>query len=152
MVKRGLRKWAYVIIWMAIIFFFSCQNGEASSNNNKFIEQILLYFGIDVNSIFSGNGSYLIRKVAHFTEYFILFYLIFNALNEDVSYRKGLIISLIITFLYACSDEFHQSFIPDRCPSFKDVIIDTGGGTLCMVIKHIRHSINLKKEKVYISN
>ncbi|EYE87185.1 phosphotransbutyrylase [Fervidicella metallireducens AeB] len=152
MISKWLRKWAYVIIWMAIIFFFSCQNGEASSNNNKFIEQILLYFRIDLNSIFNGNGSYLIRKVAHFTEYFILYYFVFNALNKDVSFRKNLIISLIFTFLYACSDEFHQSFTPGRYPSFKDVMIDTGGGTFCMVIKYVRHTISLNKKKIYINS
>ena len=40
---------------------------------------------------------------------------------------KKVIISLILGAIYAISDEFHQSFIPDRSSSFFDVIIDTSG-------------------------
>jgi len=32
-----------------------------------------------------------------------------------------------LSFLYAASDEFHQSFVPTRSASFKDVLIDTIG-------------------------
>ena len=38
--------------------------------------------------------------------------------------------TLLLVFLYASSDEFHQSFVPNRTPLFTDVLIDTAGGTL----------------------
>lgn len=35
--------------------------------------------------------------------------------------------ALLIGFLYACSDEFHQRFVPGRSGEFRDVVIDTAG-------------------------
>ena len=32
-----------------------------------------------------------------------------------------------LSFLYAVSDEFHQSFVPGRSASIRDVLIDTIG-------------------------
>jgi VanZ family protein len=37
-------------------------------------------------------------------------------------------------FLYACTDEIHQTFIPDRAGKFSDVLIDTCGSTFGAVI------------------
>ncbi|MBQ3466792.1 MAG: VanZ family protein, partial [Oscillospiraceae bacterium] len=34
---------------------------------------------------------------------------------------------LLFCFLYACSDEFHQLFVPGRAGMFSDVLIDTVG-------------------------
>lgn len=134
---RKYIRWALVIAWAAVIFMFSSQRGEVSSNNNQFIVMILQHIGIDINSILKGSGDLIIRKLAHFTEFFVLYYLLYNALICDISRKKSLVISLIATFLYACSDEIHQGFTPERCPAFKDVLIDTGGGLLCMIIKLI---------------
>jgi hypothetical protein len=36
--------------------------------------------------------------------------------------------TLLIVFLYAATDEFHQSFVPTRTPLVSDVFIDTVGG------------------------
>ena len=135
MKKKKIIKWTCVLVWMLIIFLFSSQTGEESSGNNRFIEELLLYFNLDVNVIFHGMGSYIIRKTAHFSEYFILYYLTHNAVKEDFSYKNSLFISLIIVFLYACTDELHQYFIPGRGPAFKDVLIDTGGGGLAFILK-----------------
>ena len=37
-------------------------------------------------------------------------------------------------FLYACTDEFHQLFVPGRSGNFRDVIIDTSGGVLSAIL------------------
>lgn len=39
----------------------------------------------------------------------------------------GTFITLGFGFLYACSDELHQYFVPGRSCQFKDVLIDTFG-------------------------
>ena len=56
--------------------------------------------------------------------------------------------SLIFTFLYACSDEFHQLFITGRSGEFRDVMIDTIGGFIGSTILYLYHRIknNYKKE------
>jgi VanZ family protein len=36
--------------------------------------------------------------------------------------------TLVFIFVYALSDEFHQTFVPSRTASFVDVMIDVLGG------------------------
>lgn len=111
------------IMWMIFIFIMSHTNGNDSSNQSNFIAQIILRFiNIDLNTL-----TFVIRKIAHMCEYAILFLLIYYGLHKTFKYQYYLLISLILTFLYACSDEFHQTFIPGRSGQFKDVLIDTIG-------------------------
>ena len=44
-------------------------------------------------------------------------------------------------FLYACTDEFHQLFVPGRDGNFRDVIIDTSGGTLSAILFSLKKVI-----------
>lgn len=138
--KKRYQKWILVAVWALVIFLFSSQNGDSSGNNNRMIIEILNKIGINLNALLNGYGDFIIRKVGHFTEFFILYFLVFNALSLDISFKKNIVISLIVVFLYACSDETHQIFIAGRGPSFKDVMIDTGGGALCMLIKGVKYS------------
>lgn len=70
-----------------------------------------------------------IRKLAHACEYFVLsifvMLLIFQ-IKKTKKFKYNLI-GLIICFIYACTDEFHQKFIPGRGAQFSDVMIDTMG-------------------------
>lgn len=134
--KKKTLRWAYVIIWAIIIFMFSSQSGNISSNNNRFVIDLLKHMGINLDTILGNNSNFIVRKLAHFTEYFIFYYLLYKALEDNRrSNWTTLMSALIITFLYASSDEFHQSFIPGRGPSFRDVLIDTSGGVFSMIIR-----------------
>lgn len=135
--KRKYLKWALVIIWAIVIFMFSSQTGEISNNNNRFVVDLFKMIGINLDSYFGDMIHLIIRKLAHFFEYFIFYYLVYNALIEDISHRSALIASLAVVFIYACSDEIHQAFIPGRGPAIRDVLVDTGGGLLCMLLKSL---------------
>jgi len=135
--KRRYIKWILVFIWAIVIFIFSSQNGEISSQNNRFIIELFKKIGIDINTLVSVNADFIVRKMAHFTEYFIFYLLLFNAFTDDFKFNKSLLNSIIITFIYAVSDEFHQSFVPGRSPTYKDVLIDTGGGLVCMIFIYL---------------
>lgn len=138
MKKRYLR-WFYVLVWALVIFLFSNQDGSASSSNNKFILYLLKSININIDYIFGNQTDYIIRKSAHFFEYFILCHFLFKALSIDIEHKKSILISLFLTFLYACSDEIHQMFVSGRAASFKDVIIDTSGGLLYLIIYLIKN-------------
>ena len=127
----------FTLAWMAIIFKFSSQNGEQSSSNNKFIIDIFKYLGINFDKIIGSNDNFIIRKLAHMTEYFILFHLLFKGIFNKYNFFKASSLSLAIVFLYACSDEFHQAFVPGRGPAFRDVLIDTCGGGIALISKII---------------
>jgi VanZ family protein len=132
--KKKYLKWALVIAWAIIIFLFSNQTGDVSNNNNRFVVDLFKLVGVNLDSYFGGMIDFIIRKLAHFLEYFIFYYLIYNALVENTSRKSALITSLVIVFIYACSDEIHQAFIPGRGPAIRDVLVDTGGGLLCMIL------------------
>lgn len=115
-----------VVIWMIIIFTFSNANATISTKQsdgivNK-IAKIIHYEGnVD-------NLRYVIRKCAHFTEYFILGILVINACKYNNT-KDILVLSIFICMLYACSDEIHQLFIEGRSCKLIDVFIDTLGSS-----------------------
>lgn len=126
--------WVLLIVWMITIFIFSNQPGDESSKNSEFVMYIFNLLGLDLNSYFGSLATFIVRKGAHFTEYFILFMLSFNVLRFYIKGYKAIIYSILICFLYACSDEFHQLFIPGRAGMFRDVLIDTSGAILGALI------------------
>lgn len=73
--------------------------------------------------------DYPIRKLAHMAEYALLASLILFALLSDLKSGefKWYIVALIISILYAVTDEIHQLFVPGRSGRITDVFIDTLG-------------------------
>lgn len=63
---------------------------------------------------------FIFFKTLHILEYAVLAILIFYAF----SYRK---ITIILSYLYALSDEIHQTFVPGRSGHFKDTFFDLLG-------------------------
>ena len=108
-------------------------NGNESSNQSNFIVKIVLEF-ININH---ETLSFMIRKIAHMSEYAILLLFIYYGLYKTITYKYQLLISLLITFIYACSDEFHQLFIPGRSGQFMDVLIDTSGALIMLLIIYL---------------
>ncbi|MBU3191767.1 VanZ family protein [Clostridium bowmanii] len=142
--KKKNIDWLLVLGWMVLIFMFSSQPGEVSSENNKFVIRVFKLLGMDLNSILGTLSDFIVRKAAHFTEYFILYMLLFRAINTKEKWNiKVFIWGLVIVFLYACSDEFHQAFVPGRGPAFRDVMVDTCGGLIAFLFLYI--CVTLKK-------
>lgn len=143
--KKKIIKWLFLIIWMLVIFLFSHQanSGEVT---HGIIEQILP--GIKTSSLIDFL-NFIIRKSAHITEYFILTLLTISLLKEYTKKeRRILLISIIFCFLYATTDEFHQSFVAGRTRTFKDVLIDTSGGILALIIYFFYQKIILTKNTI----
>lgn len=120
-----------LIATFVIIFIFSSQNGdESTSVSQGFIYNFFKFFIKD--QIYLENFVILIeplvRKLAHFTIYAIAGIWAVGLLETyDIKDERRIGIGAAIGFLYACSDEFHQSFIGERSASPFDVIIDTLG-------------------------
>lgn len=117
---KKIFKLLLIIIWLGIIFLFSNQSGTDSSNLTKgFLERFLWFINND--TVF-----FIIRKLAHLFEYFILGILIYNLLIE-YKISKIILISVLFCIIFASLDEFHQLFIPGRSSKVLDVFIDTIG-------------------------
>jgi VanZ family protein len=139
-------KWILVLIWMIIIFIFSNQPAVVSDEKSKFVISVFQILGLNLSSILGDLANFIVRKVAHFTEYLILYVFLFNALSENFDFKRSLFLALIVTFLYSCTDEFHQLFIPGRTGRVRDIIIDTFGGSAGMGMLYINKINSLKKK------
>ena len=51
--------------------------------------------------------------------------------NENM---RRILISVVLAFTYACSDEIHQLFVPGRSGEFRDVCIDTCGASFGILL------------------
>lgn len=141
------------IVWMGVIFYMSNQSASISSmhsgNTINIISKLPLIGNI-MDYLTSINiGEFIVRKCAHMISYCILAILLFMSVYEN-DIKKTVIISFLGTFLYACSDEFHQLFIYGRSGEFRDVMIDSTGGIigLLLIIFIVKYKqINKKIEK-----
>lgn len=138
---------AVVLLVMAVIFLFSSQDVYATSGTSDAVgEFVLNLLGIEIPPGETASSvpilfGLTIRKLAHIFLYMLLggvtffFGAALLSLKSEHVWHDGVLAGLIaflISFLYACLDEFHQSFVPGRGMSFLDVGIDAIG--FCSVI------------------
>ena len=140
-----------LIIWMGIIFYFSSQGSTSSTKqsdviiNDGIIKTVKIFDkNLDENSLYLKLYT-PVRKNAHLFEYFVLGLLSYLYINTyKISKNKKFLISIIFCFLYACSDEIHQVYVPGRDGRITDVLIDTLGSFICLTIIFIKIKINEK--------
>lgn len=136
--KKKIIAWALLLFWMTFIFYMSHQPGNVSSKQSDFVVALFNMLGLDL-SRFGDLATFIIRKSAHFTEYMILCILSYNLLRFYVKNNMIYIYPLIIVFGYASTDEFHQLFVAGRSGQFKDVLIDTSGGTFGIILIYLKN-------------
>ncbi|MPM53960.1 hypothetical protein SDC9_100732 [bioreactor metagenome] len=142
-------KFTALCLWMGVIFLLSHQNGQDSSETSGILLELLKLLGIGPGSSIQGALSYLVRKAGHFTEYLILAILFLSHRKERRSAGKSAFCALLFVFLYASSDEFHQSFIPGRGPAFSDVLIDTSGGLTGIILYEWKQRLMERQNPIY---
>ena len=138
--RKLILSWGTVLVWMIVIFLFSADNAVDSGKKSGFLLGILRR--IFINEQEPARLEYyafLIRKIAHFSEYFVFGILVLNAWIQTVVLKekkrwKVFAGSLICCVFYAMTDEFHQYFVPGRFASPKDVLIDSLGALTGIVL------------------
>lgn len=136
MIKKII-KFILVILCMLVIFLFSSDNGTESSLKSDGIivkiSEILVGHRVSQNERekYIEKYSFYIRKSAHFGIYLILGLLVLSLVSEYIPINyKALLLAFTISFIYACSDEVHQLFIPGRSGEVFDVFIDSIGSII----------------------
>ncbi len=81
---------------------------------------------------------FVIRKLAHITEYGIFGALAFRAFRGGQSgwSRSWTFAAIATAAVLAGIDEYHQTFEPGRTGAFSDVVIDICGATLSQLMLH----------------
>ncbi len=125
-----------LLLWIILIFGFSQDSGDVSSVKSDGIANVIINIVSDITgkNLDIDICTFIIRKIAHFTEYMILGLLVINVIKDyKIIDTKVLIISILLCFIYACSDEIHQLFVAGRSGNVLDVIIDTIG-SICGIL------------------
>jgi uncharacterized membrane protein SirB2 len=116
--KKYLEFWLPPLIWAFIIFSFSAQS-------------VLPGFTISA-------ADFMLKKTAHIFVYAVLYWLVLRALTKTTSCQKknqGWWKAMILCLIYAISDELHQSVVPGRHASMRDVGFDLLGIALVFLKK-----------------
>ena len=126
--------WLPVLVWMGLIFYVSHQDSDSTGQNGDIFMFIFNLLNLDPARMVELNVPLYLRKTAHVIEYFILFLLTARLSTQYFNMPKIAWVSLLVTILYAVSDEFHQTFVPGREGKISDVGIDTIGAILGVVV------------------
>lgn len=88
-------------------------------------------------------------KIIHLGAYFVMGILAWRFFNDYITSPKIVIImSLCFCSLYGLSDEWHQSYVPNRESDILDWIADTLGASIAMIIiPLVKKGIKLKRNE-----
>ena len=144
--KRGF--WLCVILLvcnLAFIWGNSLLPAESSAVLSGFVQRILAVFLPASGSGEGGESQHILRKLAHFTEFASLGFLL-TCLVQMLYNRswEGWILPLLTGLLVAGVDETIQFFVPGRGSRISDVGIDTLGVILGIVLIYLYTSIKHK--------
>jgi len=142
------------LVMMYVIFSFSGQEGADSAALSKKVSVTIMRVadtvfdkGWDDATIEAKANEYhyYVRKLAHFTEYFLLAVTV--AFPLYVYGMRGIWLVIFAGMFcvgFACLDEYHQSFVAGRTPGKKDVMIDSCGAFLGIYVTRVFSFIGRK--------
>ena len=108
MMVKVLIRWMAVVSWMGVIFALSATPSLASP--------------------FEPVYDFILRKLAHLTVFAVLTVLLFRAFRLHVAGpTHAWRLAMLAAVLYACSDEWHQTWVPGREGTVRDLVIDSVG-------------------------
>jgi VanZ family protein len=130
------------ITWIIVIYFFTeipSFNGQSTAkviNKTVVLNEVTKHVvSSDTESLITLNElNIFFRKSAHIFVFGVLAILFFKSL-EPVRYSY--LFAWFLTVLYAIFDEWHQSFVPGRVPASRDVIFDSFGAMVALVLVYL---------------
>ena len=124
------------LVWSAVIFLFSAQNGDDSSGvSGKLLAMICELLRYNPSPGMRSLLTLLLRKAAHMTEFGVLALLLLGTLRSGFG-REGWTFpaAFAVSSLYAATDEIHQLFVSDRAGRVTDWLIDSSGALLFLLL------------------
>lgn len=118
---------------MYLIYGFSDQVGEVSGGLSLTVTEKLAVIaqrllgrraeGLDLVTLMHP----YVRKAAHMSEYAVLFILLFLSFAAMMRATRAMSVSILMSFIFACADEYHQTLIEGRAGQWTDVCVDMTG-------------------------
>ena len=120
---------------MVLIFHLSAENASKSTSTSGNVIKMIFStfvphfdeFDASKQRMMIRGAQHIVRKLAHFSIYTTLGFCISFACGKRKFISRMTLEALTLGFLYAVSDEIHQSHVPGRSCEFRDVMIDTCG-------------------------
>ena len=148
-------KGSALVLWCVVIFMFSANNADESNKQSNAVFNTVIEF---VNPVYDSldttaqaeykdTATFIIRKLAHFSEYALLGILAFINFSKvkKLGYRG--LFAAVFSCIYASSDEIHQLFVPGRAGQVRDVLIDTSGAVAGILLAILIRKIWLKSRE-----
>lgn len=143
-IKLRIVYFILLLAWTILIFVFSSQNAEKSSNTSGAVVEVVIekmypqYKTLTKSeqTDITHTVTFFVRKTAHFLEYFILGVLSFLVTYTFDKYRfiYRVITAFLFCVVYSVSDEIHQYFVPGRACRIGDIFIDSIGSFFAVFI------------------
>jgi VanZ family protein len=133
-VVRLFSRYLPLIAWLAFISFASSDDFNAG-NTSRIIGPLILWLFPNTSPETLAIVHFIMRKIAHFTEYAILGFLAARAFRTP---QRWFLICVTLVVVYALLDEYHQSFVPSRTASIFDSLIDMAGGLTALIFIRTR--------------
>ena len=137
---RIILLWAFALIWIAVLFFFSAQTAEESGSLSMWATEVLLrlcpWIPLDAATLHP-----IIRKLAHFCFFGVEGFLL--GLASLNTFRAGLSVgmSVVACAAMAALNEYRQMFAKGRSCEVRDMLIDFSGAVLGIVFAALVFSI-----------
>jgi VanZ family protein len=146
---RFVKYWLPLLLWLGVIFLGSTDLMSAE-HTSRFIVPFLRWLKPDISPETLASIHIIVRKCAHLSEYAILALLLFRA-AICVTNRKRSLSSLYVSVWIGClfvaiMDEFHQTFVASRGPSIRDIMIDSAGAIVGLLIGFCEGSFKKTRE------
>ncbi|MFE8696439.1 VanZ family protein [Cytobacillus sp. FJAT-53684] len=158
MLKKFLRIWLPAILIGGLIFFFSSQpyskqslipilaNLDGKEGLKAAFSSISFHYsGKEISIAALGINHFIeffIRKMAHFSFFFLLGFFTLRALSLTLKSARGsVILSVLFIWIFAGLDEWHQSYTGGRTPLIEDSMLDILGGMLAIIIGTILYHV-----------
>ena len=140
---RKILAWCALALIMATVFALSGQNASQSNETSDgFLTRVLRVVIDNFDGLTEDEKwelldrySFIVRKAAHFSVYMLMGVAAATAMTcYDVTLLTAGSAAFIICGLYSVTDEVHQYFVPGRSCEARDVLIDSAGALVGIVI------------------
>jgi len=124
--------WLTTLAWAALIFYLST-GAFGGSLSGWLLREFLRLCHIDVSTHTFSTLHFLLRKLAHLTEYAVFSLLLYGCFGSQHQFKwrtRTAWWCLAVAGAYGFTDEFHQLFVPGRTASLLDCGIDGMGAAL----------------------